>query len=311
MKSYYRVMLGKRSAHAEECFKNDFIGTDFGVAQDLTSKLTDEWRDFNREFIPVYLASHPNKTRIGAGLACGALWTVSKGIREGDIVLCPDGKGAYRVAEVIGDYYYAPGQTLPHRRKVRWLDVVIPRSAMSEGLQSSAGVPLTVVGPTAITNYREEIEHLLGLGPAPQPAVVGGAVVEDPVAFVMEKHLEDFLMSNWSQTDLGKDYDIYEEDGENGQQYQTDTGPLDILAISKDKKRLLVVELKKGRASDAVVGQTLRYMSFVQDELAEPDQTVLGVIIAQENDQRIRRAIAMTPGISFYRYQVNFKLLKA
>src|SRR5947207_12562615 len=136
MKSYYRVMLGKKSAHAEECFKNDFIGTDFGVAQDLTSKLTDEWRDFNREFIPVYLANHPNKTRIGAGLACGALWTVSKGIREGDIVLCPDGKGAYRAAEVIGNYYYAPGQTLRHRRKVRWLDVVIPRSAMSEALRS-------------------------------------------------------------------------------------------------------------------------------------------------------------------------------
>lgn len=60
-----------------------------------------------------------------------------------------------------------------------------------------------------------------------------------------------------------------------------------------------------------MVGQTLRYMSFVQDELAEPDQTVLGVIIAQEDDQRIRRALAMTPGISFYRYQVSFKLLKA
>jgi hypothetical protein len=41
--------------------------------------------------------------------------------------------------------------------------------------------------------------------------------------------------------ELGKEYDIYEEDGEKGQQYQTDTGPLDILAISKDKKRLLVV----------------------------------------------------------------------
>jgi restriction system protein len=75
----------------------------------------------------------------------------------------------------------------------------------------------------------------------------------------MEKHLEDFLVQNWTQTDLGKEYDIYEEDGERvGQQYRTDTGPLDILAISKDKKSLLVVELKKGRASDVVMGQTLR-----------------------------------------------------
>ncbi|RYD33520.1 MAG: DUF91 domain-containing protein, partial [Verrucomicrobiaceae bacterium] len=85
---------------------------------------------------------------------------------------------------------------------------------------------------------------------------------------------------------------------------------LDILAVSKDKKRLLVVELKKGRASDAVVGQTLRYMSYVQDELAEADQTVRGVIIANEDDQRIRRALSMVPSIQFLRYQVTFKLVK-
>jgi len=70
------------------------------------------------------------------------------------------------------------------------------------------------------------------------------------------------------------------------------------------------VELKKGRASDAVVGQTLRYMSFVKEELAEDDQQVLGVIIAHEADERIRRALTMTPNITFYRYQVSFKLVK-
>ena len=91
----------------------------------------------------------------------------------------------------------------------------------------------------------------------------------------MEKHLEEFMVANWGQTELGRDYDIYEEDGERvGQQYQSDTGPLDILAVSKDKKRLLVVELKKGRASDAVVGQVLRYMGFVKEVLAESDQEV-------------------------------------
>ena len=63
------------------------------------------------------------------------------------------------------------------------------------------------------------------------------------------------------------------------------------------------MKLKKGRASDAVVGQTLRYMGFVQDELAEDGQTVLGVIVAHEDDQRIRRALTMTPNIAFYRYR--------
>ena len=89
-------------------------------------------------------------------------------------------------------------------------------------------------------------------------------LLEDPSAFAMEKHLEDFLVRNWTQTDFAREYDIYEEDGECvGQQYPTDTGNIDILAVSRDKKTLLVLELKKGRASDAVVGQILRYMGYV------------------------------------------------
>jgi len=35
------------------------------------------------------------------------------------------------------------------------------------------------------------------------------------------------------------------------------------------------------------------------------------VIIALEDDQRIRRALAMVPSIVFYRYQISFKLLQA
>ena len=307
MKSYYRVMLGGKSVHAEESFAGNFIGTDFGIAQDLTRKLPEEWRAFNKEFIPVFLAAHPEKTRIGAGLACGALWTVSKGIQKGDVVLCPDGTGKYHVGEVSGGYYYKPGEVLFHRRPVTWLNVTIERAAMSEALRNSTG---SIGTASNITKHSEEIEKLLG-GVSTPKLISTDTSVEDPSSFALEEHLEEFLVKNWPHTEFGRDYDIYEEDGERAQQYQTDTGPLDILAISKDKKRLLVVELKKGRASDAVVGQTLRYMSYVQDELAEDGQSVLGVIIAHEDDQRIRRALSMTPSIQFFRYQVSFKLVKA
>ena len=120
------------------------------------------------------------------------------------------------------------------------------------------------------------------------------------------------LHDNCNHLELGKNYDIYEEDGQQlGKQYPTDTGFMDILAISKDKKELLVVELKKGRASDNVVGQIQRYMGFALEELAENGQTVKGVIIALEDDNRIRRALAVAPNIEFYRYQVSFKLFKA
>lgn len=307
MKSYYRVMLGQKSIHADECFAGNFIGTDFGINQDLTNKLPDEWRAFNKEFIPIFLAAHPDKSKIGAGLACGALWTVSKGMQKGDIALCPDGMGKYRIGEIIGGYSYEPNQILCHRRPVTWLNVTIERAAMSEALRNSTG---SIGTASNVTKHAAEIEQLIGGISAPK-LISTDPSVENASSFALEEHLEKFLMKHWPYTELGKDYDIYEEDGIKAQQYQTDTGPLDILAISKDKKRLLVVELKKGRASDAVVGQALRYMSFVQEELAEEGQTVLGVIIAHEDDQRIRRALSMTPNISFFRYQVSFKLVKA
>lgn len=300
-------MLGRKSSYAAQGFSEGFIGADFSIAEDLINKLPDAWREFNKNYIPVYQASHPEKSKIAAGLACGFLWTIAKGIGKGDIVLSPDGTGVYHVGEVTGDYFYAPGQILPHRRPVRWLDQTIDRAAMSEALKNSAGSIGTVCD---LSGHHEEIEKLIG-GGAPTTIVSTDPSVEDPATFALEKHLEDFLVQNWSQTELGKEYDIYEEDGEMvGQQYPTDTGPVDILAISKDKKRLLIVELKKGRASDAVVGQVLRYMGYVQEELAEEEQAVTGVIIALEDDQRIRRALAIVPSISFYRYQVSFKLLK-
>ena len=60
-----------------------------------------------------------------------------------------------------------------------------------------------------------------------------------------------------------------------------------------------------------MVGQTLRYMGYVQGVLAENGQTVHGAIIALEDDSRIRRALAMVDSIQFYRYQISFKLVKS
>ena len=310
MNNYYRVMLGRKSAHAKECFAGGFVGADFDIREDLSNKLPDEWREFNQKYIPVFLAEHPAKTKIGAGLSCGALWTVSKGIKKGDSVLCPDGAGAYRIGEVMGDYYYAAGQVLPHRRRVNWFEKLIERSDMSEALRNSTGSIGTV---SDISRYHEEIESLLGKAPATSgPVIVStNPDIEDPVAFAMEKHLEAFLVANWNQTLLSKDFSIYEEDGEPvGQQYATDAGPIDVLAISKNKKRLLVVELKRGRATDVVVGQVLRYMGFIKEQVAEADQTVEGAIIALDDDQKMRWALLSVPSISFYRYQISFKLVK-
>jgi restriction system protein len=301
-------MLGAKSMYADKCYNDTFIGADFNIDWDLSKVLHENWREFNKEQIPLWMKNHPSKSKVAAGLACGFTWTVSKGIIKGDIVLCPNGSGSYYVGEVISDYEFIKGDILPHRRRVKWYPNTIDRSLMSDALKNSTGSIGTV---SNITKYSDEIEKLL-TGNVPSTIFSTDNNVESVSEFALEKHLEDFLVKNWNQTDLGKEFDIYQEDGELvGQQYPSDTGPIDILAISKDKKTLLVVELKKGRVSDTVVGQIQRYMGFVKDELAEKNQTVEGIIIALEDDVRIRRALSVASGISFYKYQVSFKLLKA
>ena len=125
-------------------------------------------------------------------------------------------------------------------------------------------------------------------------------------SFVMEKHLEDYMYRNWKSTIFGMNYNIYE----NGRQFQTDTGPLDILALSNDKKEFLVLELKRDKASDIVVGQTLRYMGYIKNNIATNNENVKGCIIATEEDQGLKNALSVTPDIDFYKYQVNFSLNK-
>ena len=308
MKSYYRIMLGRKSSNSEKAYKESFIGVNYGFDIDFTGKLPEVWREFNKEFIPVYLKKHPQKTKIAAGLACGFTYTVAKGIRKGDIVLCPNGSGSYYVGEVNGDYEYHEGEVLPHRRSVQWYPNFIERAQMSPELQGSTRSTGTAIN---ITKYSEEIELLIS-GNRPPSIVATDESIEDPSVFALEKHLEDFLEKNWDQTSLGKKYDIVEEEGELvGQQYPTDTGPMDILAVSKNQKELLVIELKKGRASSAVVGQIQTYMGFAKDELAEKDQKVKGIIIALEDDARLRRALSVAQDIEFYTYKINFKLSKS
>ena len=303
---YFRIMLGRHSKFAAQCFSGGFIGADFGIDQDLTSELPENWREFNANFIPVFLNVRPDKTKVAAGLACGMLHTVCKGIKEGEFVLCPDGSGNYKVGKVTGGYQYVPGDVLPHRRSVEWLSKQIPKDEMSDGLRNSAGSIGTV---SNISKHATELEQLLS---AETVAItVTDETIEDPSVFALEKHLEEFLIANWSSTELGLTHDIFEDEGELiGQQYPTDTGFIDILAISKDRSELLVVELKKGRASDAVVGQVQRYMGYLIDEVAEANQSVRGCIIALEDDLRIRRALRINPLIDFYRYEVTFSLRK-
>ena len=177
---------------------------------------------------------------------------------------------------------------------------------MSEELRNSTGAINSV---SNITKHSFEINEFIE--GSSNLIISNNDEVEDASMFALERHLEDFLVENWDNTELAKKFEIYQDEEVFGQQFQTDTGPIDILAISKDKKILLVIELKKGKASDTVVGQIQRYMGYIKNEFLEEGQTVKGAIIALEDSLKIKRALSVTNDIEFYRYKVNFELISS
>jgi restriction system protein len=177
---------------------------------------------------------------------------------------------------------------------------------MTDVLKNATAATLTII---EVTRFASEIEALIG-GKSKISISSSDETIEDPSEFVFEKHLEDFLVGNWAQTELAKKYDLVTNDDGKvaAQQYPVDKGFIDILAISKDKREYLVIELKRGRAGDAVVGQTLSYMGFIKNDLATNGETVRGAVIAHEDSPRLRMAISMVPLIDLFIYQVDFKL---
>ena len=125
--------------------------------------------------------------------------------------------------------------------------------------------------------------------------------------FYMEKQLEDFIIENWDNTQLGEELElIYEEGSLKSQQYRTDIGPIDILVKHRKTGSYVVIELKKNQTSDDTVGQILRYMGWVKEKLG--DEKVQGIIIAGKYDEKLDYARKMITGLDVFIYQVQFNL---
>ena len=135
----------------------------------------------------------------------------------------------------------------------------------------------------------------------------------ESMEFVMEKYLEEFLEENFDRIDFGAKLELYQDEENTGRQYPTPVGNIDLLAIDRNKKEFVIIELKKGRSSDVVVGQILRYMGWVKENLAvnEYDQyNVRGIIISKEKDDRLEYALKMLQNVSVFLYSVSFELKK-
>jgi hypothetical protein len=90
---------------------------------------------------------------------------------------------------------------------------------------------------------------------------------------------------------------------ENGIEYQTDAGRIDLLARAANS-HLVVVELKAGKAKDAALGQLLGYIGCLTAK--EPD--VRGILVAAGFDSRVVFAARGLSNVKLVRYQISFNL---
>lgn len=76
---------------------------------------------------------------------------------------------------------------------------------------------------------------------------------------------------------------------DNGRQYQTEIGRIDILGKSNSND-FVVVEIKRGEANDRVIGQILRYIGWVKQNLCVDGDKVRGIIMAGGFPDKVKYA---------------------
>jgi restriction system protein len=258
----------------------------------------------SREMLSEAVASrYPDKPQQTKGLFVNMLWAFYHEIAPGDFVVARRGrKTLAAIGRVIRSAYYAPNKNSatshPHFLDVEWRTQ--PRDKV---------FPTIVFPMHTLSEFTEDQYRILLQGSVvPSVATELTEALEDPNAFVLEKYLEDFIVTNFHTIFKGNLVIYQDGEGADGQQYATDIGPIDILAVEPTSNAFVVMELKKGRPSDQVVGQILRYMGWVKQNLCKPDQSVKGLIICRDPDPKLAYALAMTKDIDVKYYSVSFKL---
>jgi restriction system protein len=245
----------------------------------------------------------PDKPPQTKGLIVNMLWSFYHEIRPGDSMIARRGRKILAaVGKVTGAATYTPGRN-PATSHPGFLPVTW------HGTPRDKGFPGIVFPMHTLAELSEAQFHDLAEGVGPQPPDLElTQEVEDPNAFVLEKYLEDFIVTNFDAIFKGKLRIYSDSEGADGQQFTTEIGSIDILAVEPASGSFVVIELKKGRPSDQVIGQVLRYMGWVKRNLCSHDQTVKGLVICRDPDPKLNYALEMTNSIDVRYYSVSFAL---
>jgi len=266
------------------------------------SELGDVSKMSREELIKAVADAYPDKPNATKSLIVNMLWSFFHEVMPGDIVIARKGRKILAaVGSVTRTGFYAPDRS-PHSNslEIKWANQ--PRDKVFQNI---------VFPMHTVYEITENQFHSLLEGSAIEPVAAVSESVEDQNAFVLEKYLEEFIVSNFDAIFKGQ-LKVYEDsEGNEGQQYSTDIGIIDILAKEPATNSFVVIELKKGRPSDQVVGQILRYMGWVKKNLCNTGQTVKGLVICSESDPKLTYALEMTNNVDVRYYSVSFSLRAA
>ena len=129
-----------------------------------------------------------------------------------------------------------------------------------------------------------------------QPYGVEPEIGPPPSSVSLERDLRDHIAYDPSIIEPGLKL--------KGKEYTIETGRIDVLCEDING-RLVVIELKKDRSSDEVVGQILRYMGYVGKT---ENRDVRGIIVVGGPDDRLVYAVAPVPTLKIMYYRVHFEI---
>lgn len=163
---------------------------------------------------------------------------------------------------------------------------------------------------TLVRVYRfppERVRFLWALVQEDKELATGGVRESDATALT-EKAVEEWLQRNWGSTEfsrLGIDLCEPSTHGFRCRQVLTPMNTIDLLGFHQQRREWWVFELKKGRTSDAVVGQIGRYIGWMRERVT-PTEDVRGAIIVGRTDDKLIYSVRSNARLSLWEYDSQF-----
>ena len=240
--------------------------------------------------------------------------------------------------DMLKDLGLKPGQVFTTSRTVEWFKQHYPKlqpnSIRAHLVQASTNDRSRLHHPSTNTNddllFKVDSGQFRLYEPGKDPAAIHelvegdvareeatAAAAEDedpgeaqpgPSEFLLERDLQRYLAENLDCIESGRK--VCEDEDIRGFEFEAGGGRrIDILAIDRTGA-FVMLELKVSKGYDRVVGQLLRFVNWVRQNLAEPGQRVRGIIVCRSMSDDLRLACASINDVELFENQLSVSVTK-